>query len=99
MRRPGCRKERGTQVGARRSRPPVRASSASTGDLVVVLKVLRERVFMLWAELNRYAVKRLHRLSGCVGSATVASLSGGGKLRTPFWISSGLVRIAQSAKW
>lgn len=47
IRSPGCRNDRGTQLGASRSKPPVRLSSASTSERVWDLMSLSEvMVFM-----------------------------------------------------
>src|SRR5436189_675321 len=47
MRRPGWRNERGTQVGLSLSNPPVRESSASTIDFVLVLTVFSWLVVLM----------------------------------------------------
>ena len=56
MRRPGWRKERGTQLGASRSRPRVRESSAWTMDLVLDLTIFRAVIMFIneWATIPGY---------------------------------------------
>src|ERR1039458_8488490 len=66
MRRPGWRKERGTQLGARRNRTPVACRAASTRDLTFLVTVLSEVMVFIGLRLNELnaliGLQELHQL-------------------------------------